>query len=103
MYAVIETGGKQYRVAVGETVDVELVEGADGEVIELARVLMVVDGEQVKVGNPVLDQAKVTARVLGMKRAPKVIIFKYRAKERYRRRTGHRQNMTQLRIESIQA
>jgi large subunit ribosomal protein L21 len=103
MYAVIETGGKQYRVAVGDTVEVELVEGADGEVIELPRVLMVADGEQISVGKPVLEQAKVTARVMGMKRAPKVIIFKYRAKERYRRRTGHRQNMTQLRIESIQA
>ena len=103
MYAVIETGGKQYRVAVGDTVDVELVEGSEGEVIELARVLMIADGEQIKVGNPVLDQAKVTARVIGMKRAPKVIIFKYRAKERYRRKNGHRQNLTQLRIESIQA
>lgn len=103
MYAVIETGGKQYRVAVGDTVEVELVEGADGEVIELPRVLMIADGEQISVGKPVLEQAKVTARVMGMKRAPKVIIFKYRAKERYRRRTGHRQNMTQLRIESIQA
>lgn len=103
MYAVIETGGKQYRVAVGDTVEVELVEGAEGQVIELPRVLLIADGEQVSVGSPVLDQAKVTARVLGMKRAPKVIIFKYRAKERYRRRTGHRQNLTQLRIESIQA
>jgi large subunit ribosomal protein L21 len=103
MYAIVETGGKQYRVAVGDTVDVELVEGNEGQVIELPRVLLVADGEQIQVGNPVLDQAKVTATVLGMKRAPKVIIFKYRAKERYRRRTGHRQNMTQLRIESIQA
>lgn len=103
MYAVIETGGKQYRVAVGDTVEVELVEGAEGQVIELPRVLLIADGEQISVGSPVLDQAKVTARVLGMKRAPKVIIFKYRAKERYRRRTGHRQNLTQLRIESIQA
>lgn len=103
MYAVIETGGKQYKVSVGDRVDVELLPGNPGDVIELARVLMLVDGDQVQVGKPVLEQAKVTARILATKRAPKVVIFKYRAKERYRRKAGHRQNLTQLQIESIQA
>lgn len=103
MYAVIETGGKQYKVAVGDKVEVELVPGDAGDLIELNRVLMVADGDQVQVGKPVLEQAKVTARILGTLRAPKLIIFKYRAKQRYRRKTGHRQNLTQLVIESIQA
>ena len=103
MYAVIETGGKQYKVSVGDKVDVELLEGKAGDLIELPRVLMIADGEQVQVGKPVLEQAKVTARVLGTMRAPKVIIFKYRAKENYRRKVGHRQDLISLRIESIQA
>ncbi|MCE5257900.1 MAG: 50S ribosomal protein L21 [Chloroflexi bacterium] len=103
MYAVIETGGKQYKVSVGDHVDVELLEANAGDLVELPRVLMIADGDQVQVGKPVLEQAKVTARVLGTMRAPKVIIFKYRAKEHYRRKTGHRQDLTQLRIESIQA
>ncbi len=103
MYAVIETGGKQYKVSVGDHVDVELLEVNAGDLVEIPRVLMIADGDQVQVGKPVLEQAKVTARVLGTMRAPKVIIFKYRAKEHYRRKTGHRQDLTQLRIESIQA
>lgn len=103
MYAVIETGGKQYKVAVGDTVEVELIEGPDGEVLELGRVLMVADGDQVQVGQPVLESAQVTAKVLGMVRGPKLIIFKYRAKEHSRRKAGHRQYLTRLQIQSIQA
>jgi len=103
MYAVIETGGKQYKVAVGDQVEVELVKGEAGDVVEFPRVLMVADGDQVQVGKPVLEQAKVTARVLGTIRGPKLIVFKYRAKEHYRRKTGHRQDLTKLLIESIQA
>jgi len=103
MYAVIETGGKQYKVAVGDKVEVELVPGNKGDLIELDRVLMIAEGDQVQVGKPVLAQAKVTARILGTLRAPKLVVFKYRAKEHYRRKTGHRQNLTQLVIESIQA
>lgn len=103
MYAVIETGGKQYKVAVGDQLEVELVKGNEGDLVELSRVLMIADGDQVQVGKPLIEQAKVTARVLGTIRAPKLIIFKYRAKEHYRRKTGHRQNLTKLRIESIQA
>jgi len=103
MYAVVETGGKQYKVSVGDQVEVELLDGNPGDLVELARVLLVADGDQVQVGRPHLEQAKVTARIIGTRRAPKVVIFKYRAKEHYRRKTCHRQNLTQLRIESIQA
>ncbi|NLV74701.1 MAG: 50S ribosomal protein L21 [Chloroflexi bacterium] len=103
MYAVIETGGKQYKVAVGDKVEVELLAGETGELIELPRVLMVVDDNNIQVGKPTLEQAKVTATVLGTKRGPKVVFFTYRAKEHSRRKRGHRQNLTQLRIESIQA
>jgi len=103
MYAVVETGGKQYKVTVGETIDVERLKVDIGETVELDRVLMVANGEQVQVGSPVVDGASVSATVVDHDRARKVIIFKYRAKQRYRRKTGHRQDYTRLRIDEIKA
>ena len=103
MYAVIETGGKQYKVTVGETIDVERLEANVGETVELDRVLMVADEGQVRVGTPVVDGASVSATVMYHDRGRKVIVFKYRAKERYRRKNGHRQDYTRLRIDEIKA
>ena len=103
MYAVVETGGKQYRVAVGETVDVEKLAQAPGETVVLERVLMVSDEGNVRIGQPVVDGATVSATVLAHGKARKVIAFKYKAKERYRRKLGHRQEYTRLRIDGIQA
>lgn len=103
MYAVVETGGKQYKVQVGQVVDVELLEANDGDAVTLDRVLMVADEGQVQVGKPVLDNAQVKATVLGHVRGPKEIIFNYRAKERYRVKTGHRQDYIRLRIDEITA
>lgn len=103
MYAVIETGGKQYKVAVGDTVDVELLDAQVGDKLELGRVLMVTDGDTVQVGKPHLDSAKVAATVVDEGRGRKVIVFKYRAKERYRRKAGHRQGYTRLHIDDIKA
>ncbi len=101
MYAVIETGGKQYKVTVGQTVDVERLDAEVGDLIDLDRVIMVADGEDVRIGRPALDDASVSATVLQHGRGRKVIVFKYRAKERYRRKAGHRQNYTRLRIDEI--
>lgn len=103
MYAIVETGGKQYKVAVGDTVDVERLEAEIGEAVALDRVLMVSDEGGIRVGQPALDGAQVSATVLEQAKAPKVIIFKYRAKQRYRRKKGHRQEFTRLRIDAIQA
>ena len=103
MYAVVETGGKQYKVQVGQTLDVELLDVNIGDTVELNRVLMVADEGSVRVGHPVLDDAKVAATVMSQVRGPKLIIFKYRAKERYRRKNGHRQDYTRLRIDEIKA
>jgi len=103
MYAVVETGGKQYKVTVGETIDVERLKAEIGETVQLDRVLMVADGEKVQVGSPVVDGASVSATVVDHDRARKVIVFKYRAKQRYRRKTGHRQDYTRLRIDEIKA
>ena len=103
MYAVVETGGKQYRVAVGETVDVERLAQAPGESVVLERVLMVSDEGDVRIGQPVVEGATVSATVLTHGKARKVIAFKHKAKERYRRKKGHRQEYTRLRIDGIQA
>jgi len=103
MYAVIETGGKQYRVEVGQTVDIERLKASVGDTVELDRVLMVGDGEKVRVGCPVVEDAKVLAKVVSHGRGRKVTVFKYRPKQRYRRKRGHRQNYTRLRIENIEA
>jgi large subunit ribosomal protein L21 len=103
MYAVVETGGKQYKVMVGQTVDVERLEANVGDRVELDRVLMVSDGEAVHVGRPVVENARIAATVVEHGRGKKVIVFKYRAKQRFRRKKGHRQNYTRLRIEEIQA
>jgi large subunit ribosomal protein L21 len=101
VYAVVKTGGKQYRVQVGETVDVELLPAEPGQSIDLEQVLMVSDDGAVKVGQPLVDGARVRATVVGEVRGEKLIIFKYKPKVRYRRRTGHRQSYTRLTIEEI--
>ncbi|MGA9350216.1 MAG: 50S ribosomal protein L21 [Anaerolineae bacterium] len=101
MYAVVEAGGKQYKVSAGDIIDVEKVLCEVGERIELGRVLLVADGDEVRVGQPTVEGAKVLATVVGHGKDKKVIIFKYMPKERYRRKKGHRQSHTQLKIEQI--
>jgi large subunit ribosomal protein L21 len=103
MYAVVETGGKQYRVQVGQTVQVERIEANIGDTVELGRVLMVSGDQGIQVGSPVVEGAKVAATVVEQGRAPKVIVFKYRPKQRYRLKKGHRQHFTGLRIDEIVA
>ena len=101
MYAVIETGGKQYRVEVGTELEVELLDVEPGQSITLERVLLVADGTEATVGTPVVDGAAVQAEVLGATRGDQVIAFKYRPKARRRVKKGHRQQLTVLRINDI--
>jgi large subunit ribosomal protein L21 len=102
LYAIIRTGGHQYRVTPGDTIIVERLEGALGTQVELGEVLMVGGGDDgVQVGAPLLEGAKVLATVVAQDRGPKLIVFKYKAKKRYRRKTGHRQNLTRLAIKEI--
>jgi len=103
MYAIIQTGGKQYQVAAGDTLRVEKLRGNVGETIELSDILMVVDGENVKIGRPVLDEAKVVARIAEQGRAKKVVVFKKKRRQGYRVKKGHRQQYTALTIEEISA
>lgn len=101
MYAVIETGGKQYRVSEGDAINVEKLPYQAGERVEFEQVLLVSGKEGLSVGQPVVEGAKVVARVESVGRGPKILVWKYRPKQRYRRRQGHRQTYTRLRIEKI--
>lgn len=101
MYAVLRSGGHQHRVTIGETLVVERLPGEVGDTIELSDVLLVVGDEGVKVGQPTVDGVKVLAKVVGQEKGPKVHIFKYHPRKRYRRRAGHRQRYTHLRVEQI--
>jgi large subunit ribosomal protein L21 len=103
MYAVIKTGGKQYRVSPGDTVDVERLPYEVGEQIELDEVLLVVNGSGAQIGQPQVDGAKVKATVTRQAKGRKVIVFKFRPRNRYRRKRGHRQYYTRLRIDEIVA
>jgi len=103
MYAVIKTGGKQYRVITGETLKVEIIPGDVGSSIVLDKVLMVADGEKLSVGKPLLTGASVTATIIAHGRGDKVRIFKMRRRKHYQKNQGHRQNYTEIRIDGISA
>ena len=101
MYAIIKTGGKQYRVAPGEKIKVEQISAEVGAALEFGEVLFHSDGTNVKMGSPLIDGAKVKATVVGHGRGDKVKVFKMRRRKNYRRTQGHRQNYTEIRIDSI--
>lgn len=101
MYAVLKTGGKQYRVAVGDVLKVESLSAKEGDSVELDQVLMIADGDQVKVGSPFISGTTVTATVRGHGRGPKIRVFKMRRRKNSRQHIGHRQNYTELEITSI--
>jgi large subunit ribosomal protein L21 len=102
MYAVIQTGGKQYRVEQGDTLRVEKLPGNVGDAIVLDRVLLV-GGEKPAIGKPLVQGAKVEAKITAQARAKKIIIFKFRRRKNYRRKSGHRQPYTALQITGIKA
>ncbi|MFN8723550.1 MAG: 50S ribosomal protein L21 [Rhodospirillales bacterium] len=102
MFAVIRTGGKQYKVASGDVIEVEKLEGENGATLTLDQVLMVFDGGTATVGTPIVAGATVTAELVRQARGPKIIIFKKKRRQNYRRKKGHRQDLTVLRITGIQ-
>lgn len=103
MYAVVETGGKQYKVKSGDTVRVEKLEGDIGSEITLDKVLLAGEGDKVKAGAPYVDGASVKAKIVEQHRTRKVIVFKYKRRKGYRVKRGHRQHYTALRIGDIKA
>lgn len=101
MYAVIKTGGKQYRVAQGDRLRVEKLAGNVGDSVTLGEVLLVGSGEGVKVGQPTVSGAKVEAKIVAQDRGKKIVVFKFRRRKNYRRKSGHRQPFTALEITGI--
>ena len=103
MYAIVRTGGKQYQVEAGDTLRVEKLQGEVGDTVELDGVLLVGDGETVTIGQPVVEGAKVVAKVLEQGRHKKIIVFKKKRRQGYQVKKGHRQMYTALKIETISA
>ena len=101
MYAIVDTGGKQERVSVGDVISVEKISGVPGASVELDKVLAVGNGEDVVVGRPYVENAKVIASIVAQERAKKVMIFKKKRRKNYRRTKGHRQYLTRLRIVEV--
>jgi large subunit ribosomal protein L21 len=100
-YAIVEDGGKQYKAVEGQTIEVDRFDSEIGEQLDLERVLLVVDGEEIRVGTPLVEGAVVQATVVSQVKGPKIVVFKYKPKKRYRVKTGHRQKYTRLQIDSI--
>lgn len=101
MYAIIRSGGKQYRAEVGATIDVDRLPQEVGETIDLSDVLLVADEEVARIGQPLVEGARVSATVVEQFRSKKIIVYKYRQRTNYRRKQGHRQYYTRLRIDDI--
>jgi large subunit ribosomal protein L21 len=101
VYAVLKSGARQYRAEVGETILVDLLPAEVGQQLEMDKVLLIADGERVEVGRPTVEGAKVLATVVAQEKGPKIRIFKYHPRKRYRRRAGHRQRYTRLRVDKI--
>jgi large subunit ribosomal protein L21 len=102
VYAVIQTGGKQYKVKPGEELRVEKLDGKVGDEVYFDKVLLVSKGDEVTVGRPILENAKVVARITRQARGPKIVVFKYKRRKRYRKKQGHRQDFTGLKIIGIE-
>ncbi len=101
MFAIIQTGGKQYKVEKGDTLDVELLEGKDGEKITFEEILLINDGESTKVGTPTVKGSKVEAKIVAHTKGDKIRVFKMKPKKRYQKTQGHRQNLTTIEITNI--
>jgi large subunit ribosomal protein L21 len=103
MYAVVSTGGKQYKVQKGETLRIEKIPGEVGGKVTFDKVLLVADGENIRVGQPMVEKAAVQASIVEQDKAKKILVFKYKRRKRYRRKAGHRQPYAAIRIDGIEA
>ncbi|QTA79856.1 50S ribosomal protein L21 [Desulfonema limicola] len=101
MYAVVSSGGKQYKVEEGQVFRVEKIPGEIGSQVSFDKVLLFSDGENLKIGQPVLDDISVQGKIMEQDKAKKILVFKYKRRKRYRRRQGHRQPYTAVKVESI--
>jgi len=103
MYAIVKTGGKQYKIHEGDIIRVEKIEGNIGNIVSFDQVLMFSDGENSSIGRPVLDNVAVKGHIVEQGKGKKIIVFKYKRRKRYRRKQGHRQQFTAIKIDQIEA
>jgi len=103
MYAVVSTGGKQYRIQEGDILRVEKIPGEIGSAVSFDKVLMISDGDNMKLGQPIVEEATVQGHIIEQGKAKKIIVFKYKRRKRYRRKKGHRQQYTAIKIDRIEA
>jgi len=103
MYAIVNTGGKQYKIHQGDVLRVEKIPGEIGSSVSFDKVLMFSDGKNVSIGQPLLDNVAVKGHIIEQGKAKKIIVFKYKRRKRYRRKQGHRQQYTAIKIDSIEA
>lgn len=101
-YAIVESGGKQYRAVEGSTIEVDLLDAEIGQQVSLESVLLLVNDDKISVGAPVVDKARISATVVAHVKGPKIVVFHYRPKKRIRTKTGHRQQYTRLQVNSIE-
>jgi len=101
MYAVIKTGGKQHRVSEGDVLAVEKIEGQKGDAVEFSEVLLVAKDDDVRIGQPFVEGAKVTGEIVAQEKGPKLVVFKMKRRKGFRKKTGHRQLLTRMRIKEI--
>lgn len=100
-FAVIKTGGKQYKVSEGDIMMIEKLEGEDGKALKFDEILLVVDADKVEIGQPKVEHAKVSGKIISQEKADKITVFKYKKRKNYRKKTGHRQKLTKVQIEKI--
>ncbi len=103
MYAIVKTGGKQYKIEEGQVLRIEKIEGEVGSPVAFDQVLALSDGETLTLGRPLLEKVAISGRIVAQDKATKIIVFKYKRRKRYRRKHGHRQPFTAVHIDSIQA
>ncbi len=101
MYAIVQTGGKQFQVAKGDILEIEKLDAQEGDQVSLDQVLLIRDGETLQIGRPVVENASVKAKVLAHDKGKKVVVFKFKRRKQYRRTKGHRQHLTRIKIEDI--
>ena len=101
MYAIIQTGGKQYKISPGDTIRVEKIEGQAGDLVEIKNVLLYAEGEKVLAGDPLLPNVRIVGEIMGQRRSKKVIVFKMKRRKGYAKKQGHRQFFTTMKIKEI--
>ncbi len=100
-FAIIKTGGKQYKISEGDTLLVEKLDAEEGKTLDIKDILLVADGDKVEVGKPIIENGNVRVKIISQEKADKIVVLKYKKRKNYRKKTGHRQKLTKVQVEKI--